>query len=358
MAQMLPIPLQGATAWRTYLGGKCIRQLHGLADATDDHFPEEWLTSVVSARNPGREAIVEGLSVAADGTLLRDLLAADPEAMLGAAFAARFGSTPGVLVKLLDAAERLTIQVHPTAAQAQRLFGSPFGKTECWHILGTRTIQGAEPCIYFGFRPGVTREIWKDCFDRQDIPAMLSCLHRFPVQAGDTWLIEGGVPHAIGAGCFLMEIQEPTDYTIRTERTTPSGLVVADESCHQGLGFERMFDCFDYTCRTADETRAMAQIPFVTQKTSFGQSSVCVGYDRTKCFRLATHLVHGEWMRAADGQFCGLYVLSGTGKIGSVPVAPGSTFFVPAAHAAYAICATQELRIMEWTGPQLATKIG
>ena len=75
---------------------------------------------------------------------------------------------------------------------------------------------------------------------------MLSCLHKVPVKKGDTFIIRGGVPHGIGAGCFLVEIQEPTDYTIRTERVTPSGLPVADAMCHQGLGFEKMFDCFDY----------------------------------------------------------------------------------------------------------------
>ena len=124
MAHSTPIPLRGATAWRTYLGGRLIRQLHGEPNAIDDHFPEEWLTSVVTARNPGRESIVEGLSVAYDNESLRNKIAANPAEMLGAAFAAQFGATPGVLVKLLDSAERLTIQVHPTAAQAQRLFGS------------------------------------------------------------------------------------------------------------------------------------------------------------------------------------------------------------------------------------------
>ena len=354
MAHSTPIPLRGATAWRTYLGGRLIRQLHGEPNAIDDHFPEEWLTSVVTARNPGRESIVEGLSVAYDNESLRNKIAANPEEMLGAAFAAQFGATPGVLVKLLDSAERLTIQVHPTAAQAQRLFGSPFGKTECWHILGTRTINGVEPCIYFGFRPGVTRKIWQDCFNCQDIPAMLACLHRFPVHPGDTWLIEGGVPHAIGAGCFLMEIQEPTDYTIRTERVTPSGLAVADESCHQGLGFKKMFDCFDYTCRSAGDTRQMSQIQPRKLAQNGSISTECIGYDRTHCFRLVEHLVHDEMIRPADGTFSGLYVLSGTGKIGTETVSPGSTFFVPASHDAFSIRADGEMRVMEWFGPKCA----
>ena len=93
MAHSTPIPLRGATAWRTYLGGRLIRQLHGEPNAIDDHFPEEWLTSVVTARNPGRESIVEGLSVAYDNESLRNKIAANPAEMLGAAFAAQFGGS-------------------------------------------------------------------------------------------------------------------------------------------------------------------------------------------------------------------------------------------------------------------------
>lgn len=348
------IPLNEGCAWRTYLGGKCIRQLHGVANAQDDHFPEEWLMSVVTARNPGREAICEGLSRTADGDSLKARIEADPEGMLGRAFAARFGATPGVLVKLLDAAERLTIQVHPTAEQAQRLFHSPFGKTECWHILGTRPMDGAEACIYFGFRPGVTRARWRDCFDRQDIPAMLDCLHRFPVRPGDTWLIEGGIPHAIGAGCFLAEIQEPTDYTIRTERVTPSGLAVADESCHQGLGFDRMFDCFDYSGRSEEETRARSFIVPKTTEQPGGVLSELVGYDRTRCFRMMQYEVTREMTVPSDGLFCGLYVLSGAGCIGDFTVHPGSSFFVPASHASFVLRNTGSapLRVLRCFGPK------
>ena len=69
-----------------------------------------------------------------------------------------------LLLKLLDAQQMLSVQVHPTRQDAQRLFHSPYGKTECWHVLGGREIDGEKPYIYFGFRPGVTREIWAELF--------------------------------------------------------------------------------------------------------------------------------------------------------------------------------------------------
>ena len=75
----------------------------------------------------------------------------------------------------------------------------------------------------------------------------------YTVKKGDTFLIEGGIPHAIGSGCFLVEIQEPTDYTVRNERVTPAGLQISDFMCHQGLGFDKMFDCCEYEGYTIDQ---------------------------------------------------------------------------------------------------------
>ena len=166
---------------------------------------------------------------------LKSVLESDTEGYLGKGAAQ---PTLGVLTKLIDSAERLTLQVHPDKPTALRLFRSQYGKTECWHILSGHPVNGEEPCIYYGFQPDMTRARWEALFHAQDIPGMLAGMQKYPVHPGDTILIEGGMPHAIGAGCFLVEIQEPTDYTIRVERTTPSGFAVADSMCHQGLGFE------------------------------------------------------------------------------------------------------------------------
>ena len=65
---------------------------------------------------------------------------------------------------------------------------------------------------------------------------MLDCLHKFEVNKGDTFLIEGGIPHAIGAGCFLVEVQEPTDYTIR--KNTHSGKSQTNSASHAPMFLE------------------------------------------------------------------------------------------------------------------------
>lgn len=346
-----PIRLVTSRAWRTYLGGKMISALHG-EEGEDGHFPEEWLMSTVQARNAGREHIVEGITkVDGQALTLPRLLERDPVALLGAAHVEKYGTNPTVLVKLLDSAERLTLQVHPTRSDALRLFGSPFGKTECWHIVDCRTIDGVEPCIYMGFKEGVTREEWKRCFDTQDIPAMLSCLHRIPVKTGDTFIIRGGVPHGIGAGCFLVEIQEPTDYTIRTERVTPSGLPVADFMCHQGLGFDKMFDCFHYDGASLEETLKRYRVEPVCEEADGCTAQHIIYPAVTDMFSLDMITVRGK-AELADGRFCGIYVLEGSGTLNGEKIQKCDHFWIPAACGAVTLEAETPLRVLRCFGPE------
>ncbi len=358
-----PMVLDSPRAWRTYLGGAMLDELHG-SGRGDTHFPEEWIMSVVAARNAGRdESLMEGMSHVGtpEGPTLKSCLEADPAAFLGKAHARRLGAQPGVLVKLIDSSERLTIQVHPDRQKAMELFHSPFGKTECWHILGGRRIGGEAPCIYLGFKEGITREKWKRLFDAQDIPGMLDSMHRFEIHKGDTILIEGGVPHAIGAGCFLAEIQEPTDYTIRIERTTPSGFRMADESCHQGLGFDRMFECFHYVGLSREETRKKWFLSsYMMRESRGGAVSKLVDYGDTPFFAMR-RLCVSENMTVDVESFCALYVLRGRGRLtagASMEIEAPRQIFVPAGVGAFTLSAEegQELEILQFFGPEESEK--
>lgn len=356
-----PIKLDEARAWRTYLGGRLLDEYHGRAGGADGHFPEEWIASLVTARNAGREEMAEGLSMVSDmpGISLKELIESDPQGYLGARHAGQLGPSLGVLIKLIDSSERLTVQVHPDKQMAAELFDSDYGKTECWYILGGRTVDGVEPCIYLGFREGVTREQWTDCFNRQDISGLLDCLHRFPVQPGDVILIEGGVPHAIGAGCFLAEIQEPTDYTIRVERTTPSGFPVADQMCHQGLGFDRMFDCFSYYALPEAEVRARWFLQPVTETVQGDSRRIrLAGYQDTPCFAMDLLEVSGSLSVPKRG-CSAVYMLSGHGELHTggarISVSQGEQYFLPAGVEAVewisdpGIC----LKVLQCFGPQI-----
>ena len=337
MAGTGPVKLTSPRVWRTYVGGSRIDAIHGIGNSPDGQFPEEWIMSTVNARNVGREHITdEGLCylVGTDRSL-RDYIAGDPEGVLGKKHVEKLGNTTGVLVKILDSAERLTIQAHPNKQRAMELFQSPFGKTECWHILDTRTIDGQVPCIYLGFKEGITRERWKHLFDTQNIPEMLGCLHCFPVKPGETYLINGGVPHAIGPGCLLVEIQEPTDFTVRTERVTPKGLRIQDAQCHQGLGFDKMFDCFIYEGLSLEDAGRRWRIGHqILEKTEAVTHSLLIGGAQTPCFRLERYDVSGSCRLDARGVISGLYVYAGSGSLSCAghreTCVPGDQFFLGA----------------------------
>ena len=251
--------LQSNRVRRTYLGGGRIdaftgaincappatetphtggSQLVATADAINCvppmPMPEDWMASTTTAFNGTLEIEGEGLGRLEDGQLVKDVV----------------GTLP-ILVKLLDSDERLVIQAHPTVPCAQRLFNSPVGKTECWYFLpGT----APDACVYLGFKPGITRAKWEAAFEAQD--GLLDFLHRIPVKVGDFVFVDGGMPHAIGGGCFMIELQEPSDLMVVAERVTPSGRRIPDAKMHGGVGWEKMFEVYEYEGRTFEETCA------------------------------------------------------------------------------------------------------
>ena len=304
-------PLQRNRVRRAYFGGENIDRMRG-DPPRRDRYPEEWIASCAAAFNPDCPKENEGYSVLPDGTLLKDLLAKKPE-LLGS-------PKMRILLKLLDAGERLVIQAHPTRAFAQEAFHSEFGKTECWYFLND---GGA---VYIGFKPGVTREKWKDCFDRQDVNGMLGMLHRVPVHRGELVFVDGGVPHAIDGGCFMVELQEPTDLMVIPERVTPSGVELADVKLHNGLGFERMFDCFEYNGYTEAELRRRY---WIAPKPVDSVQTVILDRDTTDKFRMVRFNVNGKYRYPLSGYAVAI-VVDGTGTLSGVPARTGDPFFIDA----------------------------
>lgn len=356
------LKLDSPRAWRTYTGGANLDRIHNVNTPSISQFPEEWIMSVVEARNVGREHIQEGLShlLDYDHITLKAFIEENPSFYLGESHSTVWGSQLGVLVKLIDSAERLTIQVHPNKTLAHSLFHSDFGKTECWHILDTTSIDGESACVYMGFKPGITRELWKSYFDSQNINGMLSCMHRIDVFPGDTILIEGGVPHAIGAGCFLAEIQEPTDYTIRVEKTTPAGLTIADSMCHQGLGFDTMFDCFIYEGLSENDVKNRWFIPRKLKSNSeSGAVHSLIDYQTCSLFALEDITITGSFQLEFPATFCGLYILDGSGTISSDGnsrfIQKAEQYFVPAKTTTLTLepSSGSHLRILRFQGPQI-----
>jgi mannose-6-phosphate isomerase len=217
-----------------YAGGERIAAFRGL-EPESDHTPEEWLGAVNTTFGATDE---RGLSRTADGALVRDVIAADPEAWLGPEHVARFGSDPALLTKLLDAGERLPVHFHPGRAFAHAHLGLDHGKTEAWIIL--EASPGA--AVHAGFRHDVDLETVREWMRTQASDAMLAVLHELPVQAGDTIFVPAGTPHAIGAGILMVELQEPTDLSVLLEYER-FGMNSGSE--HLGLGWERVLSAID-----------------------------------------------------------------------------------------------------------------
>lgn len=314
---LIPYKQEETRVYRTYKGGRLIDEFLSKADCTDCNKPEDWITSFTEAKNknytPG-EGITNIITPSGKLPLTE---AAKPH------WFGKGRNSSDVLIKLLDSAERLGIQVHPTPDFSKKHFGTDFGKTECWHILGTRAhMDGA---IYIGFKEGISKELWKELFDRQDIPGMLNMLHRFEVSPGDTILVKAGTPHAIGAGCFLLEIQEPSDYTMRVEKTTVSGQTLTDMQIHYGVGIDNMMDCFLYRGMTREE----AYKEYFVQPQIADNCTHLATYDDTPCFKM-DRICDGFTLEA---DCMTTLVITNDGRLttaaDTIPVKKGDKYLIP-----------------------------
>ena len=296
--------LQGNRVYRSYYGGKNLDAFFGVEVPSVTQFPEEWIASLTRAYNPGREKIIEGYSYCREGETLKEIIDKDPISMLGDENYKKYGSKMPFLVKLLDSAERLFIQCHPTNEFAQKNFNSQFGKTECWYIISA----DEDACVYLGFKPGATKQKLVDYFMCQDVEGMLNMMHKIPVKAGDVIFVDGGVPHAIGAGCFIVELQEPTDYMVIPERTSPSGISLPDKKMHGGLGFDKMFEVFDFTHYTYE---ALCEKFVKNIKLKKNVFNTVVGEEWTDKFKLSCIDLDGEISFETSGKCCVSLVLEG-----------------------------------------------
>lgn len=305
-----------------YRGGSTLAEFRGVA-AADDHRPEDWIAST-TARHGAEHR--EGLTTLPDGRLLRDALLDDPEGWLGPAHAAALGADPALLVKLLDAGERLPVHVHPTRPFARRHLGCRSGKTEAWIIIETR---GGDAGVHLGF----TRDVGAAELDRwtqtQDAPAMLACMHAVAVEPGDAVLVPAGLAHAIGAGIFCLELQEPTDFSVMLEW---DGFDLDPEAAGLGLEPAVARDCVQRAALHPDrleDLRVRAAVAASSPR------------DLERALPLAAEpFFRAERVRprhspvSLDAGFSVLLVLAGVGQItsergGSLTLKRGSTTLIP-----------------------------
>jgi mannose-6-phosphate isomerase len=314
---MKPLHLRPARVYRFYCGGAELGRFRG-GEERDGSFPEDWVCSATAASNPGRDEPEAGLTRLEDGRLLREAVARDPEAWLGHAHVEVFGVTIGLLVKLLDPAQRILVHAHPDRAFAAAHLDSPFGKTEAWIVLATREDQGE---AFVGLRQDVEAAEYREWIERQDVERLLGSLNRVPLRAGDLVYVPAGVPHAIGGGMLIAELQEPTDFSIVCEW---EGFPVRPEDAHLGLGWDIALQALDLAAR-----EPVRELP-----------------ESAAAFFWADERVE------ASGRFAALIVVDGEGKIAGVPARRGDVFAVPA--ALRRLDASGSLRVLRCLAPDAA----
>lgn len=296
--------------WRTYPGGRVLDQLAGMDPPRDSHFPEDWIGSVTTARNPGREAISEGLSLVDTGRErlpLAELLAADPEYFLGAAHVRAFGARPQLLVKLLDSAVRLHFQCHPTAAFARTRMQEPSGKAEAYHILAIRE-DVEQPYVYIGFQRPPSKAQLKAWIETQDLAVLEAAFDRIPVRPGDTLFIPGGFPHAIGEGILLVEVMEPSDLAVRFE-FEKAGYVLPEEARFMGRGLDFCLEVFDFSESPLETLRERVFFPrrrIQVYPDGAGELYALIGEETTPCLQMRESVLRAGIRREEEQFFIGI----------------------------------------------------
>lgn len=310
--------------------------MEGKAYGEDSHFPEDWIGSLVEARNPGRDQPGEGLTYVRDGSgeriAFRDLLAQDEEYYLGSSSRSRNRMDGLPLVKFLDSATRLHFQVHPTAAFARERLDSNRGKTEAYVILAIRDSVEI-PYVYAGFQRPPSREDLRRWILDQNIEAIETCFTPIPVKPGDVLLIPGGRPHALGEGILMLEIMEASDLAVRFEFER-DGLVIPEEARFMGRDIETALDVFNLEPVEDDRIDAVFRCaPKILQSfDSNGRLEELIGYDRTPCFAVRRTIVSGKVVKPVDEEFIGI-VTDGAGEVVqdgiATPLKRWDRFFCP-----------------------------
>ena len=306
---------------RFYRGGARITELRGDPPAAERE-PEDWVASTTTIFGE-REL---GLTRLPDGRLLRDAVEADPVAWLGAEHVARWGADVRLLVKLLDAGQRLPVHAHPDDAFAALHLGAAHGKAEAWCILEGGT-------VHLGLRDDIGMPQLADLVARQDTAALLGLLHEIEVSPGDVVWVPPGELHAIGEGVLLLELQQPEDLSILLEW---DGFAIDGAAAgHLGLGFEVALGAVNRAGRTREGVGALI-------RRASGPGPV-LPEAAEEYFRLELVAVASEV--ALEAGFAVVLVVEGELVIGGVPAPRGSTFVIAAEDGVVAVTGQGEVLV-------------
>jgi mannose-6-phosphate isomerase len=278
-------------------GGRRLQERYGKALPPGPPIGEAW--EIVD--RPEAQSVVAGGPY--DGRTLHDLWTRERERVFGRR-AATLGERFPILIKLLDARDTLSVQVHPPQRLADGLGGEP--KSELWYLADA----DPDAHLYVGLRAGVTRDAFTAALEAgEDVSAML---HRIDVQAGDAIFIPSGRVHAIGAGCLIMEIQQNSDTTYRVFDFRRPGL--------------------DGELRELHVPQSMASIDWDDVEPPLHSGAGAIADNAF--FTVTRAALRGPQVLGTPGECAVVAVVEGTVTCGEQAFPPGAFFLVPAAEMA------------------------
>ena len=286
------VPIYKEKIW----GGRSLERLFGRTLPSRVPIGESWELADLPE---GQSVVAEGPEA---GRSLRELLAEHGEAILGRVRPLSDGRFP-LLLKLLDATEILSLQVHPDEDAVRRLGPPAALKTECWYVIESR-----RGYILKGMRPGVTADRLAQTLLSDDARVLESLVQRYDVRAGDFHYLPAGTVHALGPGVVVAEIQTPSDTTYR----------VSDWGRGRDIQVQAALDCTRFT---PSDDRPPGHD---------GQTLVSSPYFTVRL------LTHPPGAVPLTGGRCEAWmVLRGRGRVasgdsGQVAVGPGDTLLLPA----------------------------
>lgn len=318
-----PVFFKRNRVFRNYLGGAGFNNLTG-DKPEDNSFPEEWLASSVKAINPVYFGERDGVSVVEDTDIFfDDLLQSHKAELLG-------NRRYDCLVKYLDSAIRLPVQVHPSKEFSRIHFNSGYGKTEAWLVLAARDENAR---LYFGFKDKIDLDTLKRYADRSldERDVLTDIITPVKVKPGDVYLIRAGLIHAIGAGCTILEVQEPTDFTIQIENWCGDYRVTEGEK-YLGLPKDTALSCFDFDGFGKQAVINAEITPKVISDDGKVKTECLIGYGVTPCFGQNRYTLSDGAVTMSFGPAVWA-VLDGRGKITgdgyTRALKKGDYFFLP-----------------------------
>lgn len=305
-------------------GGTRLKPFKELPMSEDDKIGESWEVSAVK----GYESVVANGPL--KGLRLNDLITQYKELFLGKKVTAMYGETFPLMVKFIDAAKDLSIQVHPNDALAKARHGC-FGKTEMWYVMEA----APDAKLYCGFNSKISKSEYSK---RVEDHTICDVLRSYSIQKGDVFYIPAGRVHAICGGSLIAEVQQSSDVTYRIYDYGRLGLDGQPRKLHTELAVDAIDFSVEDSYRTEytptiNKPVCISESPFFTVKLL----EVNRNFHR-KLFKYDSFIIY----MCLEGDCC-IRVQSTQGFDGDIPLfrevflSKGNSCLVPAAAADFVV---------------------